>query len=426
MPGKILERMVHSQIVSHLDFMKILLPEQGGYRKSCSTLDTISKLTNNILRNRNVGKFTLAAFIDIKKAFDSVNYIILISKFKKAGIFGKNLDWITNYFVDRTQITKANNTLSGTAKLTCGVPQGSILGPLFFLIYINDVKIRDVKVKTLLYADDTVLYVAGNNLISLSNSLQSAMDDFVSWSSKNKLTLNESKTKLMLFASKRRAKNINIANVIINANGKRLSFVNTFKYLGVNLDCELNMNHHVKELKKALAFKSYLLARLKSFIPSDILLKIYKVYALPLFDYADVYYGGAGTEQLLELQRIQNRCLKYCLKLPKLTATDYVHQEASMPTLEKRRLYHTQLYGFKRSKLNSFIDVRPLPTRAADAPLLMYHLIHTASYERSIEVNVSQTWNKLPPIVRQTETLSEFKSLMKESLKDSIPTGCRP
>ena len=419
-PGNVLERIVHTKITSHLENCNILLKEQGGYHKKCSTIDTISVLTNDILRNRNVGNITMAAFLDIKKAFDSVNYIILLNKLEHYGIRGLNLHWIRNYFTDRTQVTVCNNVCSDVVDMTCGAPQGSILGPLFFLLYVNDLKARVNGVKTLLYADDTVLYVSGKNLHDISQSLQMSLNNFISWSSKNKLTLNASKTKLMLFASPQKYKTLPLLNLNIKANDEKLKFVTSYKYLGVTLDYELNFNLHVKELKKNLAFRSYLLANLKHYVPTNIMLKIYKVYTLPLFDYADVLYHGANGDILDRLQRIQNRCLKYCLKLPILTSTNIVHQLADLPKLCDRRLYHAKLYGFKRSKKEEFINVRPRITRIATAPLLYYDIIHASSYENSVEVFTAQAWNALPPSARDTESISSFKKLMKKELKVTV------
>ena len=159
-PGKVLERILHSKITSHLEDCNILLKEQGGYRKRCSTIDTISVLTNDILRNRNTGNITMAAFLDIKKAFDSVNYIILLDKLEHYGIRGLNLHWIRDYFKDRTQVTVCNNVCSNVVKMTCGAPQGSILGPLFFLLYVHDLKARVSDVQTLMLMTQFCTYRA--------------------------------------------------------------------------------------------------------------------------------------------------------------------------------------------------------------------------------------------------------------------------
>ena len=419
-PGKVLERIVHTNISSHLELCNILVKEQGGYRKKCSTIDTIGVLTNDILRARNKGCVTLAAFIDIKKAFDSVNYIILLKKLEKYGIRGRNLLWIKNYFTGRSQVTVCNDKTSNVIDMTCGTPQGSILGPLFFLLYVNDLKINFNNVNTLMYADDTVLYTSGKSLNVLAQNMQASLDNFVNWTSKNKLTINESKTKLMLFSSSIKSKSMPVRNLDIKINNEKLKFVPTYKYLGVLLDYELTFNHHVKELKKNLAFKSYLLALLKSYVPTAIMLIIYKTYVLPLFDYADIVYHGSGSTGILLLQSVQNRCLKYCHKVPILTSTNVIHKMSNLPKLSDRRVYHAQIYGFKQSKKVDLLNIRPRNTREAMAPLLKYSNIVLTSYEKSIEVFVAQTWNGLDKDLRNIVDLSSFKLKMKELLAAKI------
>ena len=233
-PGKVLERLMHSQISKHLEINSILSTRQGGYQKGKSTMDSISLLVDDILLNRNIGKFSLTAFIDIKKAFDSVNYSILLKKLKMYGIRNRSLTLIENYLSVRQQCTVANNVRSKNAPLTCGMPQGSILGPLFFLLYINDCISQNDDHQTMLYADDSVLYVTGTNFDTCSNKLSQALDSFYKWASINKLTINENKTKIMTFAAKKTLKIL--PKPKIRLNNKLLNAVISYKYLGVTLD----------------------------------------------------------------------------------------------------------------------------------------------------------------------------------------------
>ena len=152
---------------------------------------------------------------------------------------------------------------------------------MLFLIYINDVLQNLENVNILLYADDTVIYSTGKNLDNIVPYLQNGLNSYAKWSSSNKLTMNEKKTKLMFFASSIKYNRVRLNNINIAVNGTALHFVPTYKYLGVILDYELTYNAHVRDLKKRLAFKSYLLGKLKQYVPTPILLTIYKNLCSP-------------------------------------------------------------------------------------------------------------------------------------------------
>ena len=149
---------------------------------------------------------------------------------------------------------------------------------------------------------------------------------------------------------------------------------------------------------------------------------IYKVYTLPLFDYGDILYANTNVDILTQLQTVQNRCLKYCLNMPRLTPTDYIHQELEIATLRNRRIYHQRLYGFKRSRRPEFLDRRLRVTRAAQGPVLFYSLVHSASYDESIEVTVGRSWNNLHHTIRNIDP-QLFKNRMKLLMSNTIPTN---
>ena len=158
LPGKLLEKVVHKRITQFFTDHEILSENQGGFRKGFSTTATIADLTDDMFANLNQGLTTLASFIDLKKAFDTVNLTILLKKLNKYGVRGATLQWCKNYRTDRRQCTLANECQSDTLPVTCGVPQGSVLGPLFFLVYVNDLQHAVNECDLKLYADDTVLF----------------------------------------------------------------------------------------------------------------------------------------------------------------------------------------------------------------------------------------------------------------------------
>ena len=149
---------MHNRLSSHLENLELLDVNQGGFGKKHSTLSTIAKLTDSIFEGINNRNITIACFIDMAKAFDTVNHCILCKQLDKLGIRGHIGNWLKNYLIDRKQCTLANGIISSFHNITCGVPQGSTLGPLSFIIYMNDIKSSCTNSQYLLYADDTVIF----------------------------------------------------------------------------------------------------------------------------------------------------------------------------------------------------------------------------------------------------------------------------
>ena len=232
LPGKILEKIVHKQISNFLEVNHFLTDNQGGFRKGFSTTSTIADLTDDLFSEVIEGRTTLAAFIDLQKAFDMVDYNILLNKLLESGIRGKTFRWCKSYLSNRTQRTIVNGLTSQCLPISCGVPQGSVLGPLFFLIYVNDLQEALQGYRFKLYADDTVIYCSGVNATEASQGLQEGLNAFCKWSTVNKLSINTKKTKLMVFGSRSKVKKAN--NLSVRLNGDKLKRGPTFKYLGLD------------------------------------------------------------------------------------------------------------------------------------------------------------------------------------------------
>ena len=191
-------------------------------------------MTDDFFKQINKGNTTLAAFVDLRKAFDTVNLNILCKKLEKAGkIRSHILGWCVNYLTDRSQCTFANGITSDLLPVSCGVPQGSVLGPLFFLVYDDTQDALDA-CGLKMYADDTVLYQSGINSRDAANKLQLSLNLFDAWCSVNRLTINIKKTKLMAFGSRGKIKKAK--NLTIKLGGQKLHQVPSFKYLGLTLD----------------------------------------------------------------------------------------------------------------------------------------------------------------------------------------------
>ena len=197
LPSKIIEKIVHNRIYNHCENNNILDERQGGFRPSHSTCITTAHCINDIYKAMNNNKILIATYIDAMKAFDTVDHQILLQKAEYYGIKGDTLSWLRNYLTERYQCTISNNVISDTKLITCGVPQGSVCGPLLFLLYINDIaKVLD-HCKVSLYADDTVIYVAHDNVNSALELLQGDLNNLSSWCTRNKLTINSRKTNIV-------------------------------------------------------------------------------------------------------------------------------------------------------------------------------------------------------------------------------------
>lgn len=418
LPGKLIEKIVHSRIMKHLETFNLLSNNQGGFRSNHSTIDSVSNFTDDIYDSINKKEYTVAAFIDLKKAFDTVNHDILIKKLSRLGIRSKLLDWLTSYLSNRSQQTMANNMLSGVKTIPCGVPQGSILGPMLFLIYINDVDNLNINSKIKLYADDTVIYNSHSNIDQACMTLQADLDIFGNWCAINKLTINTKKSKGMMFGSRHKLRNVN--PVPLKLNGINLHFVKSYKYLGINLDGCLSFNKQINEITKQVTHKLYMLSKIRCYLTTDAAIKIYKSMVLPYFDYGDVLLVSTNITSLNKLQKLQNRGLRICLRCNERQPVHLLHTTTNVPMLINRRKTHLRNFMFKRLSNSNYIDNRELITRYHDAPLFKIERPNCELYKQSIKYKGSIEWNNLDSNIRNIASYIAFKNYQKNWLTNTL------
>ena len=408
LPGKLLEKIVHKKLSYYLELNNLLCNEQCGFRKERSTVHSIVNLTDSLLKAMNNSQTCMAVFIDLKKAFDTINHKILLRKFEYIGIKGDLLLWISNYLHERTQKTFANGHLSESLPITCGVPQGSILGPLFFITYINDMQNYLQTTNLGLYADDTVLFSHANDNALLQKGLQTTLNKFQKWCQMNALTINVKKTKFMIFGTRSKIKKAK--KLKLQVNGQPLQQVPSYKYLGVTLDSVLSYSHHISMVINTVSHKAYILSKIRPFITTYSSIRIYKSMILPYFDYADIIIDKANQTDLDKLQRMQNRCLKICLSYDKRVDTDLIHSVAKTPKLESRRKAHLLNCMYLNLGKPHLIDNKPVNTRARDAPLFNVLFPNIEAFKRSVLYNGAMAWNALPPNTRNVDQYLSFKS----------------
>ena len=218
---------------------KLLYEFQSGFRSNYSSDTCLIHLCDFIRQECDQGKYTGMVTLDLQKAFDTVNHAILLAKMKALGMTTDAVNWFQSYLSDRQQIVDVNGILSNAKDVTCGVPQGSILGPLLFLIYVNDMP-GAVKCKLLLYADDSALMVSGRNVTEIETTLTVELNSIHKWLVDNKLSLHLGKTNTILFGSKKRIQQNN--SIQVKCNGNDIESKQQVTYLGLTLDQSISGN----------------------------------------------------------------------------------------------------------------------------------------------------------------------------------------
>ena len=287
--SKIMEHIiVQAQTMMYLEEKNILDVNQGGFRKNNSTTSTTINMLDEIYTNINNHQLTYAIFIDFRKAFDSINHEILLKKLSKLGFQKSTVDWYESYLSHRTQYTMVNGISSSLLEKGCGVPQGSVLGPMLFLIFINDLSSVIKYSGHKLYAGDTVLYSKCTqvNDVTLQANMQSDLDSISSWCTNDAILMNVKKTKSMVFGTRYRLKQI--PQPVFQVNNRILECVPSYKYLGTYLDSELNFVRQSNQTIKSISYKFYFLGKIQKKLNTDILIKLYKFYIQPYFDYNDI------------------------------------------------------------------------------------------------------------------------------------------
>ncbi len=221
-------------------------------------------------------------FLDLKKAFDTVDHSILLHKLEHIGVKQEGVNWVKSYLTDRQQVTKVSHSISNKASVNCGVPQGSILGPLLFTLYINDLPSVVPDINMNLYADDTAITVCGHSSVEIEWKLNQTLKLVAAWFSYNKLSLNLNKTNFMLFGTHQTCKKYN--NVMIRFGETNIKRVEELKYLGMMLDPQLTFSAHVNYIRKKTLGKIKLLGRLSYVISQNLAASLYTSLILPIYD----------------------------------------------------------------------------------------------------------------------------------------------
>lgn len=416
--SKILEKHVHCSLMTYLSEYALLHSTQSGFRSAHSCETALVSMIDNWLHSLDNGQLVGAVLVDFRKAFDLVDHKILLQKLKIYNLSEDALAWFSSYLLDRTQRVSVNNNLSEHRSVLYGVPQGSILGPLLFLMFINDLPLFTYDVNTDMYADDTTLFDINVSKDVIQANLQKALEQLDIWCKHNGMLINSSKTKVMLITTSQKRSKLTDDTLNLLYKDASLQMITYDKVLGVYVDNNLTWTFHVNTLTKKISSYLWLLSRIKEYLSIEKRVKFYKAYIQPHLDFCNIIWGNTSQKNLFRLYKLQKRACRIILNFNVDNVSDSLNELKILTIYERiflrkakfmfkaftqeAPLYiqnmfeHTQINDESRilrsSSDNNFVIPRP----------------NKELFKRSMSYSGAVIWNILPENIKLSNNVTTF------------------
>lgn len=428
--SKILEKSVYSQLEKYLVRNNILYSLQSGFRSSHSTDTCLIHLLDHIKTQSSKGLYTGMIMLDLQKAFDTVDHYILCNKLQTMGI--KSTKWFESYLMDRKQKVSVNGTESNFQNISCGVPQGSILGPLLFLYYVNDMSTSiSSECKLLLYADDSTILYSHRNPEVISTRLGQELESCSRWLIDNKLSLHLGKTECILFGSKRKLSKIDTFQVVCN--NHTISSTNSVKYLGLNIDKFLSGEIIVQNIIQKINARLKFLYRQGRCLSENSRKTLVSALIQCHFDYAcSSWYESICKKLQHKLQVLQNKCIRFIKNMGSRTSIDCnVLDSVGLLNVENRvkqlRLNHVHKIFYNKSpsymkyNFTKIKDCHQQYTRSSEFNFWVPSIKGQQKF--TFYYNAIKDWNFLPNSLKSIKNTNAFKIGVKQFLSDKFRTN---
>ena len=426
--SKILEKVVASRIQSHLLSNSLSSSFQSAYRMFHSTETTLLGIHNDLILAMDRGEVTSLILLDLSAAFDTVDHSILLHRLQHwFGLHGTSLDWFSSYLTSRSQAVSIQNSTSSFSNLSCGVPQGSVLGPLLFTLYTTPLGsvISKNSIKYHLYADDTQLYISftPSNSTSSLEMLSNTFSDILSWMNSNKLLLNPSKTEFLLIGTKQQRLKFSQLTTLSLGNDI-IPVSSSARNLGFIFDSDMSFTDQINSLSKSCHFHIRDIRRIRHLLPLSAATALANSLVSSKLDYCNSLYNGISQANLNKIQRIQNTLARVVTNTSKFEHITPILKKLHWLPIKQRIDYKLCLLTYKTLQIqqptylyNSLsFPSHSLSTRSSDSSVLSIPYVRTSLGKRAFSVIAPRLWNSLPPDTRNSLSVSTFRSKLKTHL----------
>lgn len=425
--SKVLERLIHSQLSHFLNRNNLLNPLQSGFRPGHSTVTALVKITDDIRLGMENQLLTVLTLLDFSNAFNAVDFDILLASLRSINISPSAIDWFRSYLYGRRQRVRVEDYFSSWCDTSSGVPQGGVLSPLLFAVFINSITSL-ITSSYHLYADDLQIYSQapldrlGEAVVTVNADLRC----IERWSKSYGLTVNPSKTQAIIIGSSRLISRIDRASIPkIMFGGISVPFSTEVKNLGIIFDSCLSWGPQLQSVKRKLYGSAAALRRLRNFLPTATKVALAQSLLLPILDYADACYLDLTQVQLDRLERLQNLCIRFIFGLRKYDHVSQFRTKLKWLPIRLRRDTHTLslLYStlfnpsspsYLSSRFNFYCDTHSNYLRSS-TNLFLSTPSHSSTlfYGASFSVRAVALWNALPVTIRRAQSLESFKAQIK-------------
>ena len=418
--SKLFEKLVHKRMASFIAQYNLIKTNQFGFQKNKCTSDAILEFLENIYDSFDQNKYYLAIFLDFSKAFDTICHDILLRKLEHMGFRGPIYQWIKSYLTNRKQFVNIGDKSSETLDVKMGVPQGSTLGPLLFILYINDMSNSLDNLGIVHFADDSTIYTSFNKNMNIAPLINSKLSSINTWLQANKLHLNVGKTKYMIFSIRDNPPDLNLA-----IGRSLIERTKVKKFLGIYIDDRITFAEHTNKISMKLSRGVGLLRKMKNVVPRNVLKQLFYAFIYSIFTYGITCYGSAYQNQTQRVKNLILRAIKLVLNRDEITTQicknerlftfDMAYQYFC--SINMYRVLELNNHDFLAAKILSFQTFHSYGTRLVHNQNLNLPRVTRSKCHRSFIYNGIKIWNLLPLNIRIVQNdLCTFKNLLKNHL----------